>query len=241
MATAPVGAFACRARPSERPMYFPAALVAAFIVFAGFAPTYYLKGIFDSPDLTTLKHIHGAVMTTWFVLFGTQAWLVSAGNVRLHRQLGVAGIFLAVLLIAVGMQLGIASARAGVSPLASISPLVFLVLPVGEMVTFAGLFSSAIALRRRSDWHKRLMLVASIAMVSPAIARLPFITEGGPPAFFGIADLVILSCIAFDTAINRRLHPAFAAAFAWVVAMQVGRLAISQTALWMEVASWLVA
>lgn len=241
MATAPVGAFATRARPSESPMYFPAALVAAFIVFAGFAPTYYLKGIFDSPDLSTLKHLHGAVMTTWFVLFGVQAWLVSADKVRVHRKLGVAGIVLAIVVIAVGMQLGIASARAGVSPVAEISPLAFLVLPVGEMVAFAGLFSTAIALRRRTDWHKRLMATASIAMLAPAFARLPFVADGGPPAFFGLTDLLILACIAFDAARNRRLHPAFMAALAWVVAIQFGRLALSQTALWMQFAGWLVA
>jgi hypothetical protein len=241
MATAQADAFARRARPSERPMYFPAALVAAFIVFAGFAPTYYLKGIFDVPDLTTLKHLHGAVMTTWFVLFLTQAWLVSAGNVRLHRQLGVAGIFVAMVVIAVGMQLGIASARAGVSPLASISALQFLAMPVGEIVGFAGLFAAAIALRKRSDWHKRLMLVASVAMLAPAFARMPIITEGGPPAFFGLTDLVILGFIAFDTATHRRLHPAFAMAFAWVIAIQGGRLLFSQTELWLEIAGRLVA
>ncbi|HXF79468.1 MAG TPA: hypothetical protein VN598_11435 [Usitatibacter sp.] len=241
MATAPAGAFARRARPSERPMYFPAALVAAFIVFAGFAPTYYLKGIFDVPDLTTLKHLHGAVMTTWFSLFVAQAWLASDGNLRLHRRLGIAGVFLAMVVIAVGMQLGIVSARAGFSPLAAIPALVFLAMPVGEMVAFAGLFAAAIALRKRSDWHKRLMLAASVAMLAPAFARMPIVTDGGPPAFFGLTDLVILGCIAFDTATHRRLHPAFALAFTWIVAIQVGRLLFSQTALWLEFAGWLVA
>lgn len=241
MATAPVSALAGRARPSERPMYFPAALVAVSIVFAGFAPTYYLKGIFDVPDLSTLKQLHGAIMTAWFTLFLTQAWLVSAGNVRLHRQLGTAGIVLAVVLVAVAMQLGIASARAGVSPLPAIPALVFLAMPVGEMVAFAGLFSTAIALRRRPDWHKRLMLCASIAMLAPAFARMPFIGDGGPPAFFGLTDLVILGCIAFDGATHRRLHPAFAVAFVWIVAIQVGRLIFSQTGLWLDIASWLTA
>jgi len=222
-------------------MYFPAALVAAFIVFAGFAPTYYLKGIFDVPDLTTLKHLHGAVMTTWFSLFVAQAWLASDGNLRLHRRLGIAGVFLAMVVIAVGMQLGIVSARAGFSPLAAIPALVFLAMPVGEMVAFAGLFAAAIALRKRSDWHKRLMLAASVAMLAPAFARMPIVTDGGPPAFFGLTDLVILGCIAFDTATHRRLHPAFALAFTWIVAIQVGRLLFSQTALWLEFAGWLVA
>lgn len=240
MATAQAGAFIVRARPTERPMYFPAALVALSIVFAGFAPTYYLSGIFDVADLTTLKQLHGAIMTAWFVLFVTQAWLVSAGNLRLHRQLGVAGIFLAVVLVGVAMELAVVSARAGVSPLASIPALVFLAMPVGEMVAFAGLFSTAIALRKRSDWHKRLMLCASMAMLAPAFARMPFIGDGGPPAFFGLTDLVILGFVAFDTMTHRRLHPAFVTALAWIVAIQVGRLVFSQTGLWLDIASWMV-
>ena len=50
----------------------------------------------------------------------------------------------------------------------------------------------------------------------------------------------ILACIAFDTARNRRLHPAFAGALALVVVVQVGRLVISQTPQWMTFAKWLV-
>ena len=78
-----------RARSVERPMYLLAAIVAALIIFAGFAPTYYLKTVFGTPDLTTLKHVHGVVMTSWFALFATQAWLVSARNVRLHVPLRI--------------------------------------------------------------------------------------------------------------------------------------------------------
>ena len=229
-----------RARSVERPMYLLAAIVAALIIFAGFAPTYYLKTVFGTPDLTTLKHVHGVVMTSWFALFATQAWLVSARNVRLHRQLGALGALLAVLVVAVGMQLGIASARAGATPLPSIPPLVFLVMPVAELVIFASLFTAAIAMRNRPAWHKRFMLLASIGILSPAFARIPFVGDGGPPAFFALTDLVILGCIAFDTVKNRRVHPAFAAGFVWVLVCQFGRLAVAQTPQCMEFARWLV-
>jgi hypothetical protein len=76
--------------PGERRLYAAAALVAILIVFAGFAPTYYLKGAFGTPDLSTLKHVHGVVMTAWFALFFTQALLVANGRTATHRKLGVA-------------------------------------------------------------------------------------------------------------------------------------------------------
>lgn len=229
------------ARPmGERRMYTWAAIVAALVVFAGFAPTYYLKGIFGTPALSTLKHVHGLVMTAWFALFIVQVRLVATGNVRLHRKVGAAGAGMAILVLVVGTMLGIASARAGISPVPSVPPLVFLVMPIGEMVVFAALFGAAILMRTRGAYHKRLMLLAFVSMVTPAVARLPFefVQAGGPPVFFALADAVILGCIAYDTIRNRRLHPAFAAGFVVVVVGQFGRLALSQTAAWMAFARW---
>jgi hypothetical protein len=180
-------------------------------------------------------------MTAWFVLFFVQARLVATGRTLVHRKLGVAGAMLALLVVVLGTQLGIASARSGSSPI-GVPPLVFLVMPLGEMVVFAALVAAAIVLRKRGPYHKRLMLLASIAMLTPATARLSlhFLPTGGPPVFFALTDLVILACIAFDTVKNRRLHPAFAAGFAFVIVGQAGRLALSQTPQWMTFAKWLV-
>lgn len=226
----------------ERRLYTGAAIVAALFVFAGFARTYYLKSAFGAPDLTALKHLHGAVMTAWFTLFIVQVRLVATGRVALHRKVGAAGAGLAMVVLAVGTMLGIASARAGSTPVPGLSPLVFLVMPIGEMVMFAGLVTAGILMRRRGAWHKRLMLLSSVAILTPAMARLPFdfVQAGGPPVFFALTDLVVLACIAFDTAKNRRLHPAFAAGFVFVLVAQFGRLAFSQTAAWMRFATWLV-
>jgi len=241
MATTPLDIPPIRST-GERRLYTWAAIVALLAVFAGFARTYYLKSAFGAPDLSTFKHVHGIVMTAWFALFLVQVRLVATGRTAIHRKLGVAGVVLALLVIFVGTELGIASARSGATP-AGITPIVFLVLPLGEMVVFAVLVATAIVMRKRAAYHKRLMLLATIAMLAPAMARLPldFVGAGGPPAFFALTDLVILACIAFDTVKNRRLHPAFGAGFAFVVVMQIGRLALSQTAVWNAFAKWLIA
>ena len=52
---------------------------------AGFARTYYLKELYATPALPILLHIHGAVMTLWYVLFIVQVRLVAAHRVALHR------------------------------------------------------------------------------------------------------------------------------------------------------------
>ena len=236
MASTPLDAVLARPADDHR-IYTWGAIAALVVLVVGFAPTYFLKGFFGTPELSTLKHVHGVVMTSWFILFRVQVGLVATGRTAIHRKVGVFGAFLAMAVLTVGVLAGLASARAGVTPLPEITPLQFLVMPIGEMFAFGTLVTAAILMRKRSPYHKRLMLLASLAMLTPAFAR---IVPGGPPAFFGLTDLVILSCIAYDTMTNRKLHPAFLAGFIFIVVVQLGRLALSQTELWKSFATWLV-
>lgn len=87
------------------------AVAAALIVFAGFARTYYLKGLFGTRSLPLLLHIHGSVMTLWFVLFLLQVRLVAAHRTDLHRRLGILGAFWALLVVVVGTTTIIARDR----------------------------------------------------------------------------------------------------------------------------------
>jgi hypothetical protein len=228
-------------KAGERRFYTGAAIVALLVVFSGFARTYYLKGAFGTPDLTPLKHLHGLVMTTWFALFFVQARLVATGHTRLHRKLGVAGVGVAALVVIVGTATAIVGARNGATP--GPPPLVFLAIPLGDMAVFLTLFSAAIHYRKRSDFHKRLMLVATLGILTAAIARIPldFLHDGGLPAFFGTTDLLLLAVVAYDTVRNRRLHPAFIAGLLVVIGSQVARFLIAGTPQWTSFARWLIA
>jgi hypothetical protein len=120
--------------------------------------------------------------------------------------------------------------------------LAFLIIPLGDMLIFSVLVGVALYYRRKLDIHKRLMLMAAINVLTPAIARIPldFITSNGPLAFFGLTDLCLLACIAFDTIKHRRLHPAFLWGGIFLIAMQPLRLLFAATNAWMNVAAALV-
>src|SRR5690242_16690147 len=166
-------------RISDRPLYILAAIVIPLIVLAGFARTYYLKGAFATPPLPSLiVHVHGIVMTAWVVLFIVQVTLVARRRTKLHQQLGIAGAFLAALVFVVGILTGIYGAarfvnNPSLTPPGAPSPLSFLIIPLGDMVVFAILIVAALYYRRRLDIHKRLMLLAAINLLVPAIARIP--------------------------------------------------------------------
>lgn len=226
-------------RDAGRSFYTLAALTAAVIVFAGFAQTYYLKLWFGTPDLPALRHTHGLIMTLWYVLFIVQARLVAVRRVGLHRRLGIAGAILAALVVIVGVMTAIDAARRGASP--GPPPLIFLAVPLADMVVFATLVAAALWLRNRPDHHRRLMLLSSLSMLPAAIGRLPleFIRNGGALAFFGLSDLIIIAAVAWDTFAHRRLHPAFGWGALLVVASHPLRLVLAGTDVWMRFATWL--
>ena len=224
----------------ERRLYTAGAILAALVAFAGFARTYYLKGSFGSPDLSPILHAHGLVMTLWFVLFIAQARLVAAGRTDVHRKLGMAGVVVAILVVVLGSVIAVDGARGGLSP--GLPPLVFLAIPLGMLVVFAALVGAAIVLRRRSDWHKRLMLLATLGLITPAIARLSIHVLGieSPPLFFAATDAIVIAWVAWDTVRNRRLHPAFLWGTLFFLASQPLRIAIGHTDAWQRFAAWLV-
>jgi FtsH-binding integral membrane protein len=225
--------------PRRRRFYTGLALAIAVTVFAGFAPTYYLRPYFHSTPLGGLVHLHGAVFSAWVLLFAVQSTLIAAGRTALHRRLGVAGAVLAALLVAVGTATAIAGAARAAGP-PGVPPLVFLAVPFFDMVVFTGLAATGLWYRRRADVHKRLLTLATIALLAAPIARLPFGARMvGIPGVFALSDLFIVACIVYDLATLRRVHPATIWGGLAIVISQPLRLAISGTGLWLGFARWL--
>lgn len=227
-------------RRFERSFYLGAVIAAFAIVFAGFARTYYLKALFGTPALPWLLHLHGALMTSWFVLFFTQTYLIAAHRVTWHKRLGIFGVVLAMLVVIVDTTT-LLRASARNLPIRGTGALMILHDFVA-LAVFALLIGAAIALRRRGDFHKRLLLLATLSILGPGINRIPlgFIRHGGIPVTLLLIDLCVIVAADIDTFRNHRLHPAFA----WGAPMIVVSIWLAylgeQTRAWMHFATWLV-
>ena len=227
-------------RKRERWFYVVMTVAVVITVFAGFAPTYYLRPAFTKAPLMPLLHVHGLIFSSWVLLFAIQTTLVAAHRTDIHRRLGIAGGVIAVLMVLVGVTTGIIRAKQGATPLPEISPLAFLVIPLGDMFVFSILITAAFYFRRKPDVHKRLMMLATISILAAAIARLPFeMMKAGPPAFFGITDLFVLACILYDLVTLRRVHRATALGALLIIASQPLRLMLASTTVWLAFAGWL--
>jgi len=219
---------------TERRFFTSMAAVIAVATFVGFAPSYYLVSVFGGRPLSTLLHVHGVVFTAWIVLYVAQTALVSAGRPDIHRLLGPVGLVLAIVMVPLGIAAAIISKQLlAAHHLPSQGPP--LVFPLGAVVTFAMLVGAAMALRKRAAWHKRLMLLGTLAILTTPLARITrFAHLGLTPAIGGmvLTDVLLAALIAYDVKTQGRLHPATVWGGGFFLATQALRLLLNASPAW---------
>jgi hypothetical protein len=145
------------------------------IVVVGFAPSYFLKGAVFAKLPSVLVHLHGAVFSSWIILFAVQSSLVSAGNIRLHRKLGVLGAVIAGLMVVLGVLAPFGTLRRGAVLPTFFTPAEFLIDNIIGILIFGALVAVAIWKRNNRKVHKRLMLIANVILLPPALSRIPLV------------------------------------------------------------------
>ena len=237
-ATRSVGAY-------DRVFYSSLAVLMALTVLVGFGGTYYFRLLSGTPttvsggSITPTLHLHGVAFSAWVLLFLVQTMLVASRRVQVHRRLGYASIALAVTMGVVGLRTAIEAGRRGAAP-PGVDSLTFLVVPVFDIVLFAGFVSAAILRRRDKEAHKRLMVLAYVSIITAAVARIPGILPLGPLVFFGIAFLFAVAGMIYDWVSRGRVHRVYVWGGALLVLSVPLRLALSGTAAWQAFARWLV-
>lgn len=229
-------------RSFDRRLYLIAAIAFPLIVLAGFARTYYLRPFFAGTPLPSLLvHMHGLLMSAWVALFAAQVWLISSRRVRIHQRLGYAGIGLAALIVVVSAATALRAAKYGsASGPPDVPGLVFLAVPMFDLVMFVLLFGGAIYYRRRPAAHKSLMLLTAVNFLPPALARIPILTlqSLGPLWFFGFPTLLMAVSLLVDRRRRGHWNPVFVAGAVLLLASYVVRLAVMGTSAWLRFATW---
>ena len=241
MATLAVG----HGRGSAERLFYTGVAVAMFAaVFLGFARSFFLRPWFPEVPAPTepVFFVHGVAFTAWLVLLVVQPALVAARRTDLHRKLGWTGAGLAAAMVALGTFGALVAARRPTGFVGiSLPPLQFLAVPLFDMALFAAFVALAVAKRRDSQSHKRLMMLASVNLLAAGIARWPFaMMQAGPPMFFGLSDLFIVALVAWDLASRGRLHPVTLWGGLAIVVSQPLRLVLSGTGAWLAFAGWAV-
>ena len=226
-------------RKYDRQFFFAMTLLLVAVVAIGFAPTYYLAGVFRAPLPSRIVHVHGAVFSTWMILLIVQTGLISAKRVGWHRKLGVAGF-----LLACGMVVTVILTAADFALRAKGAPnseqlLGLLVVPFTDAFTFAVLAGFAYALRKNAAAHKRLIIIATAGISRAALVRwhIPILLHQMQAAYTATYVFLVF-LVAYDLWSTRRIHRATIWGGAFLILMgQIGHY-IGPTAAWHAFARW---
>jgi hypothetical protein len=186
-------------------LFFPLiALLLVVYVLLGFWPSYIGAGLVFAKLPSSLVHIHSVLYVGWIVLFATQVALVESRHVATHRKLGIVLGWWAGAMVLVGPATAVMALRREPSGLGAGG----FAGDLAQTVAFTILISAGLARRRSAPEHKRLMTLASAAIIGPALARWPFdFIQNGPP--FALAFLYLLQpllLIAYDLTSQRRVQ-----------------------------------
>lgn len=201
------------------------------VLVIGFSPTLYLREFFPVEPIPGYLYAHGVILTAWYVWLVLQTSLVRNGRTATHRRMGAIGAVIGTAVIFAGPIATIgAIGRIHVAfpdwntDMAAVEPglgvqgvtIVRFMAQVAwgnfvSIAVFAGMLAAAVVLRRNPPAHKRLMLLGSIAIVGPAVARISrwpiFGGESGPFIPTVLISLVI-AVVVHDLVTMRKLHRA---------------------------------
>jgi len=219
------------------------AVVLLIAVFAGFARSYFLAGIFRAPLPSLAVHLHGAAFSLWILLLIAQTSLVAAGRTDLHRKLGMAGFVLGSVMVVFGVvaSTDLLIRHAGKPGFLGLDNDTFYVIPMSDMVVFPILLFFGFRNRSASSAHKRYMLLATVSLMMAAVARwsLPF--PHTYPVVSLLTEAFLLPLIGYDLWALRKLHRATLWGSAFLIFVQQTRVPFGKTALWHSFADWMLA
>lgn len=217
------------AQGTEERFFFKLACAIALVFVAGFSVQ--LAAGRSSFAVPLVYHLHAFAFFGWVALFVVQSGLIASDNVALHRRLGWISALWIPAMIVLGFAITITSMRRNGGPFFFNANEFLIGNPVG-ILAFAGMVGAAVAMRRRTDWHRRLMICAMAAITGPGFGRLlpmPLLM----PYAWEISNLVgmvfIFAGMIHDKRRRGAVHPAWFVGIAAMLGWLALGLAIAQT------------
>ncbi|CAN5383850.1 hypothetical protein BH10ACI2_BH10ACI2_26200 [soil metagenome] len=229
--------------PNKRSRYFfTASLIAFAIVLIGFFKTFIVPSFQRTFEAPLVIYLHGGFLILWSLFFIAQTLLIRK-RFWLHRLFGFSSLVLVVCVmistIAAGVYVMKRDIAAGLGEVA-ISTL------VGAFMTplvFSILVAAGILYRRKPEIHKRLMLLAMIAILWPAFFRFRhyFPSVPNPELVFGliVPDSMILLAVLWEKLSVKRVHPVYFTAGLALFAENLTEVLLFDSPGWRIVAHWL--
>jgi hypothetical protein len=201
--------------------FLGAAIAMTLVIVAGFSTQLGMgRSTFYSPPLV---HAHAIIFMGWITIYLLQNILVTTDRMALHRRLGWVAAGWIVPMIVLGFAVTLAMVRRGQVPF-FFQPLHFLVFDPLSLLAFAALTGSAIVLRNKTEWHRRLHLCGMAMLMGPGFGRLlplPLLQPWAWEARFAAGLIFPAAGVVSDLRRAGRVHPAWG----WGILVMVGTFA----------------
>ena len=191
----------------SRYFYLSMSLVMAGLVVWGFSHTVDQNLFHARPARPVLLWMHGAAFSTWIVFFIGQSALVRVRKVSIHRTLGWFGAALATLMVVLGCVVTVVMTRFDMQVLHQTGVDSFIGIGFYDMAAFATLIALAILGRRKPDYHRRLVFIATCQLMDAAFGRFDFWFNNS--IFYIAVDLLIVAGMAHDLVVDGRIHKVY--------------------------------
>ncbi|MEO7247684.1 MAG: hypothetical protein ABIW31_04450 [Novosphingobium sp.] len=164
----------------------------------------------------------------WITLLTLQTFLVGSGRTALHRKLGILGVVVAVFVTFSGLFAEVFSQRFYAPSVPE--NIRFFVVPVYASLVFGGFVLPAFLRRRNPPAHKRLILLATSAVVAGPYARWwgdSILAVTGDNVFGTIAkyytgmDLILICAMGYDLVTRGKIHKVYRYGVPIILALQV--------------------
>lgn len=192
----------------EKYFYFFMSLLIPVIIVYGFSHTIDRNLLHPTVPRPRILYLHAVVFSGWVLFFILQSALVRTRNVAFHRLVGWYGAGHGTAVVLVGVGTAITMTRFNLVQLHQLQAPADLIVPLFDMVAFSTTFALAIYWRKKPEFHRRLMLVASCALTAAAFGRFPP-NILRPELFYAGVDALILLGIVRDWIISKRVHPVY--------------------------------
>jgi hypothetical protein len=233
-------------RRYESLFFIAIALAMMFVVFVGFARSFFLSFLWPEHDpyasSEPVFYVHGTIFAAWMAFAVVQPTLVGGGSVKWHRRFGWVGALLAIFVVLLGILVALLAAARPAGSALPVLPLNLFGVIASGILMFGLLVGLAVVFRRDAQSHKRLMLLATINLLQAPIARMPlaFVHNLSPVKTFLLAYVFILPLVIWDISVLRRIHPVTLWGGLGIIASLPLRFWMSSTETWLTVARWAV-
>jgi len=190
----------------------------AGLVVWGFSHTVNANLLHANPPRPLLLWVHGAVFSTWMVFFVAQSLLVRVRKVSIHRLLGWFGAGLATVMVVLGFTIAVVMTRFDTRVLQQKGVESFLSVPFTDMILFGSFMALAIYWRKKPEYHRRLMFIATCQLMDAAIGRFDFMFNHN--LFYPALDVLVVLGMMRDWVVDGRVHKVYLYALPSIIIVQ---------------------